>query len=127
MSSGDEKAILDAIKSYEDAVNRADPDALNDLFWLDDPNFSEVENNRPYPFGKEHFLEISEWIRNNAQPGRHQRFYRTDVYFLSREIAYTVSLREEIQENTHSRITLIFQKKGDAWKIVHGHFSRVPE
>ena len=122
----DKQEILSLIKKYQEAVNKANPDMLNDLFWLDDKNFSEIENDRPYPFGKEHFLKISDWIRKNTKPGNKQRFYETKVSILSNDVAYSISMRDELQNNTKSRVTLIFLKKNGKWKIIHGHFSYVP-
>jgi len=56
------------------------------------------------------------------------RFHDTQVHLLSPEVAYTVSLREEEigGERSESRVTLIFLKKEGEWKIIHGHFSRLP-
>lgn len=122
-----EQLILALIDNYVAAVNDADADGLNKLFWYEDPRFSEVENHIPTPFGKEVFLDISDWIRRNAKPGEKQRFYATSVYFLSEKVAYSVSLREEIETRKISRVTLIFLENEGRWKIIHGHFSYVPE
>jgi hypothetical protein len=56
------------------------------------------------------------------------RFYDTQVHLLSPEVAYSVSLRdqEEDGEIKTSRVTLVFLKKGNEWRIIHGHFSYVP-
>jgi hypothetical protein len=38
-----------------------------------------------------------------------------------------ISLRDEISTATTSRVTLVFRKKGNEWRITHGHFSNVPK
>ncbi len=118
----------EVIRAYERAFEAADADSLASLFWVDDPRFVEVENHVLEPFGRERFLWIIDWIRENQPPGWKMKFYDTQVHLLSPEVAYSVSLREEeIEgERTVSRVTLIFLKKGEEWRIIHGHFSRVP-
>ena len=49
------------------------------------------------------------------------------VCFLSPEVAYCVSLRDEINTLTTSRVTLVYQKKDDEWRIIYGHFSDIPK
>ena len=120
--------ILEIIETYVKAFESADADLMQSLFWIDDPRFIEVENHIPEPFGRERFLAIMEWTRKYQKPGWKMRFYDTKVHLLSPTVAYSVSLREE-RENEEvkiSRVTLVFLKKDDKWKIIHGHFSYVP-
>ena len=123
----DEQAIVEIISSYTSAVNNADADQLDDLFWHADSRFSEVEKHIAEPFGQEVFLDLGNWIRRNAKPGLKQRFYKTTIHLLSDCIAYSVSLREDHESSDISRVTLIYMKQEGEWKIIHGHFSRVPE
>jgi len=120
--------ILEIISSYVRAFETADADLMASLFWVDDPRFIEVENHIPEPFGRERFLWIMNWIRENQPSGWKMRFYDTQVHLLSPEVAYSVSLREEeIEERkSSSRVTLVFLKKDGEWRIIHGHFSYVP-
>ena len=126
-ANAEEKEILKIIDLYVQAVNDANVDLLESLFWKDDPHFTEVENDRAFPFGGEHFSEICQWIRQHGKPAKSQRFYDTQVHILTPETAYTVSLRDELNNNKTSRVSLLYLKKGDQWKIIHGHFSYVPE
>lgn len=119
--------ILAVIGAYVNAVNAADADRLEALFWYNDARFSEVENHIALPFSKEVFLDIGNWIRQNAEPGVKQRFFDTSIYLLSDDIAYSVSLREQFETGKISRITLIYLKKDNEWKIIHGHFSLAPD
>ncbi len=66
---------------------------MQSLFWFDDERFVEVENHIPEPFSKEKFLWIMDWIRKNQKPGRKMKFYDTKIYFLSSDVAYSVSMR----------------------------------
>ena len=127
--NGEESKILEIINKYTQAFENADADLMQSLFWFDDERFIEVENHIPEPFGKQRFLWIMDWIRKNQKPGWKMKFYDTKVYFLSDDVAYSVSLREteENEETTESRVTLIFLKKEDKWRIIHGHFSYMPE
>lgn len=121
--------ILKIIDTYVQAVGAADADLLDSLFWKDDPHFSEIENDRPKPFGGKTFNAIGDWMRKQGKPGNKQRFYETKVYILSPEVAYSVSMRDEYEgeKAIPSRVTLIYLKKGDEWRIIHGHFSYAPE
>jgi len=119
--------MLALIDRYAKSVNEANADSLESLFWSDDPNFTEVENDRALPFGKSEFLAIADWIRKNAKPGLYQVFDKTDVYLLSPDVAYSVSLRKDVSEGTTTRVTFIFLKKKDEWRIIHGHFSYSPK
>jgi ketosteroid isomerase-like protein len=122
------RQILAVIDTYVRAIGDADVDLLESLFWTDDPQFCEVENDQPMPFGKERFFEIAHWVREHGRPGdNQQRFRDTEVYMLAPDVAYTVSLRDELNANRTSRVTLIFMRKNAEWRIVHGHFSYVPE
>ncbi len=122
----DERMILKVIDNYASAVNNADADGLENLFWHEDSRFSEIENHIPTPFGQTVFLDIGNWIRKNAKPGLKQRFYDSTVHLLSEDVAYSISLREELESGKISRVTLIYLKREGDWKIIHGHFSYVP-
>jgi len=121
--------IPKVIDTYVQAVEAADADLMESLFWKDDPYFSEIENDRPKPFGGKTFTAIGDWMRKHGEPGNKQRFYETTVHILSPEVAYSVSMRDEYEgeKAIPSRVTLIYLKKGDEWRIIHGHFSYVPE
>jgi len=120
--------ISEILEAYAKAVNNADVGLLESLFWTNDPRFSEVENDQPMPFGKERFLEIADWIRAHGKPGdNRQRFHHTEVHLLAPDVAYAVSLRDELNVGKTSRVTLVLLRKAGEWRILHGHFSYVPE
>ena len=125
----EQRRILQLIDDYVSAFEQADADMMESLFWIDDSRFCEVENDRRNPFGRETLLAIGDWMRKNAQPGGKMRFYETRLHILAPDVAYSVSMRDEYEGETAipSRVTLIFLKKGDTWKIIHGHFSHVPQ
>jgi uncharacterized protein (TIGR02246 family) len=125
----DLSAIRGLIDSYEEAVNAADATKLESLFWLDDSRFSEVENDRPMPFGSAEFLAIAEWIREHGEPGLKQKFHESDVHLLSPSTAYSVSMRDEYvsADTLRSRVTFVYLKDEGEWRIIHAHFSYVPQ
>ena len=130
MNEEEEKSrILEIIDTYVRAFEEANADLMESLFWVDDPRFIEVENHIPEPFGRERFLWIMGWMRKHQKPGWKMRFYDTKAHVLSPGVAYSVSLGEQVEDGEvkTSRVTLVFLKKGDEWKIVHGHFSYLPE
>ena len=73
------KQILEVLDNYVKAVNDADADLLESLFWTEDPRFCEAENDQPLPFGKERFLEIADWIREHGKPGDNRQRFRETV------------------------------------------------
>ncbi len=125
----EKRKILEIIDTYVRAFERADADLMGSLFWVDDPRFIEVENHIAEPFDRERFLAIMDWIRKHQKPGWKMRFYDTKVHILSPEVAYSVSMRDQSEDGEvkTSRVTLVFLKKENEWKIIHGHFSYVPK
>ncbi len=125
----EKRKILDIIDTYVRAFETADADLMESLFWINDSRFIEVENHIPEPFGRERFLWIMDWMRKHQKPGWKMTFYDTRVNILSPEVAYSVSLRDQDEDGEvkTSRVSFIFLKKKNKWKIVHGHFSFKPE
>ena len=125
----EKRKILEIIDTYVSAFEKADADLMESLFWTNDPRFIEVENHIPEPFGRKRFLAIMDWIRKYQKPGWRMKFYDTKVHVLSPEVAYSVSLRDQSEDGEveTSRVTLVFLKKEDEWRIIHGHFSYVLE
>jgi ketosteroid isomerase-like protein len=128
MNTADEKAkILKIVDSYTKALDSGDAALWEGLYWLDDKNFSEIENDKPYALDRRYIEQISAGLRRQGPGKPNQRWHDTKVYVLSPDIAYSVSLRDEINTSTTSRVTLVYQKKRDEWRIIHGHFSDVPK
>ena len=129
-TSNDEQQIRKAIDNYVVAMERGDPQLWESLFWLDDPALSIVENDRPHLLGREYVDFLTGLIGKRGPHPSGQKWYETRVHFLSTSIAYTTSLRDETFSGgivKTSRVTLVFKKKDDQWRIIHGHFSFVPE
>jgi ketosteroid isomerase-like protein len=127
--SADEAAILGILDTYAKAFQDADADLAQSLVWLEDERFSEIEDMIAYPFGKQTYLDIMDWIRNNAKPGtKEMKFHQPTVFSLAENVAYVIALQEIKSEEGQSisRVTLIFLKKDGEWKIIHGHFSPIP-
>jgi hypothetical protein len=114
MNIADEQARIEAvIDAYTRALETGDAELWESLFWLDDPSFTEIENDKPHVLDRRYIEQISKDLRR-CGPGRpDQRWYDTKVYVLSPDTAYSVSLRDEISTSKTSRVTLVFQKKGD--------------
>ena len=126
----DNKAILDVIDNYPRAFELGDPELWESLFWLDDPDFSVIENDKPHLMGREYIDFITGLIRQRGKQPAGPKWYKTQVHALSDGLAYTTSLRDETFRNgitKTSRITLLFRKKEGEWRIIHSHFSIVPE
>jgi ketosteroid isomerase-like protein len=121
------QAILAILDEYVAAVNAADADRLERLFWIDDPRFAEIEDHIPMPFCATVFRDIGDWIRKSAKPGLKQRFREPHVYLLAADVAYSIALQDLLESKTTSRVTLVYLKKAGEWRIIHGHFSNVPK
>ena len=119
--------ILSIVDSYTEALDNGDSGIWESLYWLDDERFTEIENDKPYVLGRQYIEQISALLRQRGSAEPNQRWYDTKVYFLSSDVAYSTSLRDEINTSTTSRVTLVYLKKGNEWRIIHGHFSNVPE
>ncbi len=128
MTEQDKQTILALLDSYCQAFADADADALQALMWFDDERFTEIEDHIPHPFGRETFLGIMDWIRNNAKPGNQMTFEQPEIFGLADDVAYGVALQHITTETGSgiSRVTFIFVKKDGEWKIMHGHFSSMP-
>lgn len=123
----EEREILRIIEDYAGAWETGEPERFARLFWTEDPSFSVVENDRPYPLGAEYIEMLVGEIRKSGPGPSNQRFHDTTVYRVTPETAYSVSLRDELNTQMTSRVTFVYQKKGEEWRIIHGHFSFVPE
>lgn len=126
-SSADERAISRIVADYSSALENGDPDLWERLFWSDDPHFSIVENDRPQMMGRAYIEFVSSLIRERGKQPPSQRWYETRVHVLGEQTAYSVSLRDEVNSGKTSRVTLIYMKRDGEWRIIHGHFSFVPE
>ena len=127
-ATADETAIHGLLETYARAYATADADLMESLFWLDDERFVEIEDHIPVPFGRDTFLSIMGWIRENQEPGGAMAFREPRVYLLGPSVATSVSLQDigEGEEKTTSRVLLVYLKKGGAWRIIQGHFSSMP-
>jgi ketosteroid isomerase-like protein len=128
MTEQDKQTILASLDSYCQAFADADAEAMQELMWFDDARFTEIEDHIPHPFGRETFLDIMDWIRNNAKPGNQMTFEEPQIFDLAGDVAYGVALQHITTEagSGTSRVTFIFMKKDSVWKIIHGHFSDMP-
>jgi hypothetical protein len=125
-SARSESAILRIIESYPSALVGGDVKRWESLFWLDDPNFTVIENDRAAVMGAEYIRQLSDLVSKRAGQPIGQRWYDTKVRFIADNCAYTTSLREELNDKKISRVTLLFIRKRTQWRIVHCHFSYVP-
>lgn len=105
--------ILQIIESYPQALANADAEAWEKLYWLDDPGFTEIENDKRWLLGRDYIEMISGLLRKRTPGPPDQKWYDTKVHFISPDVAYSVSLRDELNTNQTSRVTLIYLKKAD--------------
>lgn len=130
MSPEEDRRILAIMNTYVHAFEMADAKLMQSLHWVDDPNFTEMEDIVSEPFGRDKFLSTIDWTKSGGRSAREMKFCNVRVNVLSPEIAYIsayqeiLSLKED--EATTSRVSLVFLKKADEWKIIHGHFSPMP-
>lgn len=125
-SDKDRQRILQIIDEYAH-MGHGNAERFASLFWLDDPNLSNVENDRPGLLGPEYIRFLVGLVREGGERPVNQRFWDTHVYLLTPDVAYSVSMREELNVKKTSRVTFVYQKKHGEWRIIHGHFSYVPE
>jgi uncharacterized protein (TIGR02246 family) len=123
----EEEKILRIIESYPLALEQGDAGLWESLFWLEDPDFSCIENDRSHVMGAEYIRDIGESLGQRGKAERNQRWYNNKVYFLAPDVAYSISLRDELNTKKASRVTLVYRKKDGQWRIIHCHFSFVPE
>lgn len=131
MDEHDRQAIMSMFDTYVRAFVRRDADVMQRLFWLDDDRFTEIEDHIQRPFGRDTFLKIMDWMRDNprADEKRAMAFHDPEVMALAPDVAYSVALQEIItpRGTSISRVTLIYLKRDNEWRIIHGHFSALPE
>lgn len=128
--STEDRRILAAMNTYVHAFETADAKLMQSLHWVDDPNFTEIEDIVSEPFGRDKFLSIIDWTKSGGRSARKMKFYNIKVNVLSPEIAYITAYQEirslKEDEASTSRVSLVFLKKANEWKIIHGHFSAMP-
>lgn len=121
----DEEQILNIIQSYETLAG-GDAGRFRSLFWSDDPNFTILENDRSGILGAEYIEHLCGIIKARGA-SHNQRIHNIRVFFPSDDFAYAIFLRDEMNIKATSRVTFVFQRKNDEWRILHSHFSYVPE
>jgi uncharacterized protein (TIGR02246 family) len=130
MSTEEDRRILAVMSTYVRAFETADAKLMQSLHWVDDPNFTEIEDIVSEPFGRDKFLSITDWTKSGGRSPRKMKFYNIKVNVLSPEIAYVIAYQEirslKEDEACTSRVSLVFLKKANEWKIIHGHFSSIP-
>jgi hypothetical protein len=128
IETSDEKQILHVIDRLQEASNKVDPSIFEQHLLMDDPRFSEIEDFIPEPFGSETLRSILEWFGKNGKPGNNVKFTKTRVYILSSMTAYTTSIQElDFDKPSRSRVTFIFMKDREQWKVIHAHYSAMPD
>jgi len=119
--------ILDIIKKLEQAANKADPAKAACVLWLEDERFTEIEDFIPEPMGAQGVRQIHDWIKENGRPGDNMHFRDIKVYSLSSEVVYATAIQElNFDEPGTSRVTFVFLKKNDEWRVIHAHYSTMP-
>ena len=95
---------------------------------MDDPRFSEIEDFIPEPFGAETLRGIHRWFRKNGKPGNNVNFTKRKVLLLSETTAYATSIQElNFEKPGKSRVTFVFLKDQNKWKVIHAHYSTMPK
>ncbi len=122
--------IRGLLEAYKKGIDNADASALEALHWVDEPEFRLIEDFIPKPFGEETFREIGDWIRENADPGYLAVEFREMEFFqLAEDVVYAVGIVAQSCDEGPSevRMTLIFLNRNSKWRIIHGHWSEMPE
>lgn len=127
----DKNAIQAIIETYATAGRNGEADKFQRLFWSEDPAFTIVENDRAELMGAKYIA----WLTGLIKDGKLlpvQRFYNTQIFLVTPEIAYSISFRDESDPHDAtkvltSRVTFVYQKKQDEWRILHSHFSFMPK
>jgi uncharacterized protein (TIGR02246 family) len=127
LADADTSAILRIIDDYPRAIAEGDADLFASLFWLDDPNLTIIENDRGMPMGREYIDTLVRMVRDRGRQPDNQVWHDTRCFSIAPDVAYTVSLREERNTSQLSRVTLVLVRKSGGWRILHAHFSVMPE
>ena len=121
------KVTLDLLEKLEQAANQANPDMAEEVLWLEDERFTEIEYFTPGPIDADGVRNIHAWIRENGTPGENVKFVDIQQYQLTPEVLYATAIQElNFDEPSKSRVSFIFLKKGEQWGIIHAHFSAMP-
>ncbi len=124
-----ENEVLQVVRTYEKAVNTADPILWLSIWDLKYEGLTILENDKPPILGRKYVEQIAEGLKR-ARPDNRQTWHTTQVFLLGPDLAYIVSLRTEHNlpaDQKESRVSLLVRRSADGWKIVHAHFSFVPK
>ncbi len=123
--------IRGLLEAYKKGIDNADASALEALHWTDELEFRLIEDFIAKPFGAETFREIGDWIRENADPGYLSvEFHGLEFFQLADTVIYCTGIVRQSCEDegpADVRMTLIFLKRHSQWRIIHGHWSEMPE
>ena len=78
--------------------------------------------------GADGVRSIHDWVRQHGEPGDHVAFEQEKVFLLSSDVAYATAIQNpSFDVPSHSRVTFVFLRRGEDWRIIHAHFSSVPD
>ena len=121
--------VIKVIRNYEDAVNNPNPELWLSLWDLEYDDLTILENDKHQVLGRQYIKHIADWMKT-ATPEKRQTWHTNKVYIMNKDLAYTVSMRTEHttpEDQRESRITLLMRRTNGKWKIIHCHFSFVPD
>ena len=124
------KAIMDRTTEWAEANRRRDPDAVLDLF-DDSDELRHAENGAIFPSYAALSDFVNEWYETADEMG--MSWEERQVYPLAPDAAtmtgiFKFEARQKSGEVFAGRnvFTGVFVKRGDSWRLIHGHESTVP-
>ncbi|MEW5826453.1 MAG: nuclear transport factor 2 family protein [Candidatus Bipolaricaulota bacterium] len=124
-----EAEMLELIERYERAANSGDGAAFEEILALDDPQFSEFEDFIPEPIGAATVRDILTWRREHPEFKYEVSYVQRRAFPLSDSLAYATALstwRGDAGAGK-GRVTWIAKRIDGRWRILHGHWSAMPE
>lgn len=123
-----EKDMLAVVEQYEKAANTGDIGVFESILALDDPQFSEFEGHVPDLIGKRGVYDILNWRKAHPEFKYSVSYVNRKAFVLSETAGYVTACYHSKSDHSNGsgRVTFVMKRCGGQWKIIHGHWSKMP-
>jgi uncharacterized protein (TIGR02246 family) len=131
-----EDEVFQVVTNFAKAVTNSDFELMSSLYWHS-PKISQFEPVTGYPFLEQGWEALETWWKSMTTTPKGTNviyLYQPHVDMIKDDVAVTTVYQTlvstdqttKVQSMSQFRQTLVVQKIGGKWLIVHGHASELP-
>jgi ketosteroid isomerase-like protein len=128
----EKRKILSIVNAVPKAISAKDTKLILSIYDTEDAKFCTFEDIPPYSrINGTQFRNFINNLANLESSSIKRRDLRIDL--ITSDVAVVTGIddwkikQKNVETMGKSRFTIIFQKKGPTWKVVHEHFTNLPK